>query len=63
MDLKKLGTNFQAVYIDPPLLLPGENPSPGKITVEQLVCIIKKHPKIKIDNIMINIIFGRANLM
>ncbi|CAJ0629293.1 14671_t:CDS:2 [Entrophospora sp. SA101] len=36
MDLKKLGTNFQAVYIDPPLLLPGENPSPGKITVEQL---------------------------
>ncbi|CAG8458445.1 15733_t:CDS:2 [Acaulospora morrowiae] len=35
MDLTKLGTNFQAVYIDPPLLLPKETPSPGKITLQQ----------------------------
>jgi hypothetical protein len=39
MDLKELGTNFQAVYMDPPLLLPGEEPSPGKITIEQLVSV------------------------
>lgn len=37
MNLTKLGTQFQAVYMDPPLLLPGEVPSPGKITIEQLV--------------------------
>ncbi|CAG8557990.1 2766_t:CDS:1, partial [Acaulospora colombiana] len=37
MDLTKLGTNFQAVYIDPPLLLPKEIPSPGKITLQQFV--------------------------
>ncbi|KAI9288732.1 hypothetical protein BC943DRAFT_272814, partial [Umbelopsis sp. AD052] len=39
MDLKELGTNFQAVYMDPPLLLPGEEPSPGKITIEQLASL------------------------
>ena len=27
----------EAVYMDPPLLLPGEEPVPGKITIEQLV--------------------------
>lgn len=42
MDLKELGTNFQAVYMDPPLLLPGEEPSPGKITIEQLVSVINR---------------------
>ncbi|RUS23395.1 hypothetical protein BC938DRAFT_475113 [Jimgerdemannia flammicorona] len=36
MNITKLGTQFQAVYMDPPLLLPGEAPSPGKITIDQL---------------------------
>ncbi|CAG8445242.1 11759_t:CDS:2 [Ambispora leptoticha] len=36
MDLTTLGKNFQAVYIDPPLLLPEESPSPGKITMNEL---------------------------
>lgn len=35
MDFTKLGTEFQAIYIDPPLLLPGEAPSPGKISIQQ----------------------------
>ncbi|KAI9485429.1 MAG: hypothetical protein EXX96DRAFT_533779 [Benjaminiella poitrasii] len=35
IDLTQYGTNFSAVYIDPPLLLPGEEPSPGKITIEE----------------------------
>ncbi|GAB5586849.1 hypothetical protein Unana1_01749 [Umbelopsis nana] len=39
MDLKELGTNFQAVYMDPPLLLPGEKATPGKITIEQLATL------------------------
>jgi hypothetical protein len=43
LDLKELGTNFQAVYMDPPLLLPGEEPSPGKITIEQLVSLISRN--------------------
>jgi 16S rRNA G966 N2-methylase RsmD len=37
MDLKKLGQDFQAVYIDPPFLLPDEEPSPEKITLQQFV--------------------------
>jgi hypothetical protein len=37
MDLKKLGQDFQAVYIDPPFLLPDEDPSPEKITLQQFV--------------------------
>ncbi|KAJ1969922.1 hypothetical protein H4R35_006014, partial [Dimargaris xerosporica] len=36
MDLLSLGQAFQAVYMDPPLLLPGEAPSPHKVTLEQL---------------------------
>ncbi|CAM0141138.1 hypothetical protein VKS41_001574 [Umbelopsis sp. WA50703] len=39
MDLTELGTNFQAIYMDPPLLLPGEEPSPGKISIEQLASL------------------------
>ncbi|GAB5590148.1 hypothetical protein Unana1_05048 [Umbelopsis nana] len=39
MNLKELGTNFQVVYMDPPLLLPGEEPTPGKITIEQLASL------------------------
>ncbi|KAI8970296.1 hypothetical protein BDF20DRAFT_890435 [Mycotypha africana] len=34
VDLTQYGTNFNAVYMDPPLLLPGEAPSPGKISIE-----------------------------
>lgn len=37
LDLKQYGTNFQAIYMDPPLLLPGEEPTPGKIHVDDLV--------------------------
>ncbi|GAB5590146.1 hypothetical protein Unana1_05046 [Umbelopsis nana] len=39
MNLKELGTNFQAIYMDPPLLLPGEEPTPDKITIEQLTSL------------------------
>ncbi|KAG2185000.1 hypothetical protein INT43_000913 [Umbelopsis isabellina] len=39
MDLTELGTNFQAIYMDPPLLLPGEEPTPGKISIEQLASL------------------------
>ncbi|ORZ21199.1 hypothetical protein BCR42DRAFT_368925 [Absidia repens] len=35
-DLTTYGDNFSAVYMDPPLLLPGEDPVPGKITIEDL---------------------------
>jgi len=34
-DFKKIGNDFQAIYMDPPLLLPGEEMTPGKITIEQ----------------------------
>ncbi|RKP38181.1 hypothetical protein BJ085DRAFT_15323 [Dimargaris cristalligena] len=40
MDLLSLGQSYQAIYMDPPLLLPGESPTPGKITVDQL-CQLK----------------------
>lgn len=36
MDLTRFGTNFQAIYLDPPLLREGEEPGPNKITTEQL---------------------------
>ncbi|KAJ3152053.1 hypothetical protein HDU89_001700 [Geranomyces variabilis] len=36
MDLKSLGSRFQVVHMDPPLLLPGEPSCPGKISVQQL---------------------------
>ena len=36
MDLTQFGTDFQAVYMDPPLLREGEEPGPNKITMEQL---------------------------
>ncbi|TPX62081.1 hypothetical protein PhCBS80983_g00734 [Powellomyces hirtus] len=35
-NLKSLGNRFQAVHMDPPLLLPGEESTPGKISVDQL---------------------------
>ncbi|CAO3587848.1 unnamed protein product [Absidia cylindrospora] len=35
-DLTTYGDNFSAIYMDPPLLLPGEDPVPGKITIEDL---------------------------
>ncbi|KAJ3054683.1 hypothetical protein HK102_011479, partial [Quaeritorhiza haematococci] len=35
-NLKQLGSRqFQAIYMDPPLLLPGEKHTPGKITLSQ----------------------------
>lgn len=37
LDLKEYGTDFKAIYMDPPLLLPGEEPTPGKIHVDDLV--------------------------
>lgn len=36
-DLTQYGTDFSAVYMDPPLLLPGESPCPGKISIEEFV--------------------------
>ena len=36
-DFNKIGNDFQAIYMDPPLLLPGEQESPGKITIQQFV--------------------------
>ncbi|KAI8374007.1 hypothetical protein EDC96DRAFT_10343 [Choanephora cucurbitarum] len=33
-DLTQYGQDFSAVYMDPPFLLPGEPPSPGKIAIE-----------------------------
>lgn len=41
LDLRDYGTSFTAVYMDPPLLLPGEEPSPGKIHVDDLVSFWK----------------------
>jgi hypothetical protein len=34
-DFSQLGKGFQAVYMDPPLLLPGQPTTPGYITMEQ----------------------------
>ncbi|CAO3697952.1 unnamed protein product [Rhizopus stolonifer] len=34
-DLTQYGTDFSAVYMDPPFLLPGEEPTPGKISIEE----------------------------
>ncbi|CAO3646137.1 unnamed protein product [Cunninghamella blakesleeana] len=36
LDLTTFGKKFAAVYMDPPLLLPGEEPSPGKLHVDEL---------------------------
>ena len=36
LDLTVYGTDFQAIYMDPPLLRAGEEPGPNKITMEQL---------------------------
>ncbi|KAI7817663.1 hypothetical protein BC939DRAFT_415875 [Gamsiella multidivaricata] len=36
MDLTQFGTDYQAIYMDPPLLREGEEPGPNKITIEQL---------------------------
>ena len=37
VDADQLGGDYQAIYMDPPLLLPGEMPAPGKLTVDQFV--------------------------
>ncbi|KAK9761102.1 hypothetical protein K7432_014236 [Basidiobolus ranarum] len=39
LKLPVLGKQFQVIYMDPPLLLPNEEPSPGKITLEQLAAL------------------------
>ncbi|KAI1314736.1 hypothetical protein EDD11_001750 [Mortierella claussenii] len=39
MNLTRFGTNFQAIYMDPPLLREGEAPEENKITMEQLSTI------------------------
>lgn len=36
-DLTQYGQEFSAVYMDPPLLLPDEEPCQGKITIDQFV--------------------------
>ena len=36
---KKLGSKFQAVYMDPPLCLPGEIPRKNQITLAQLTAV------------------------
>lgn len=41
MDLTQYGSDFSAVYMDPPLLLPGEEPTPGKITIDEFVGLSK----------------------
>ncbi|EPB84207.1 hypothetical protein HMPREF1544_08999 [Mucor circinelloides 1006PhL] len=33
-DLTQYGSQFQAIYMDPPLLMAGEPPTPGKISIE-----------------------------
>lgn len=38
-NLFSLGQDFQAIYMDPPLLLPNEPPLPGKFTIDKLVCL------------------------
>ncbi|KAI9102543.1 hypothetical protein DFS34DRAFT_591178 [Phlyctochytrium arcticum] len=35
-NLKSLGDRFQVIHMDPPLLLPGESPTPNKISVADL---------------------------
>lgn len=45
LDLKQYGTDFKAIYMDPPLLLPGEEPTPGKIHVDDLVSDSDLTPK------------------
>jgi len=37
--LADLGGQYQAIYMDPPLLLPNEQEQPGKISMAQLVCV------------------------
>ena len=37
LDLKEYGKSFNCVYMDPPLLLPNEEPTPGKIHIDDLV--------------------------
>ncbi|SAM09248.1 hypothetical protein [Absidia glauca] len=44
-DLTTFGNDYAAVYMDPPLLLPGEEPSPGKISFEEF-------SKIKVNKII-----------
>ncbi|ORX95161.1 hypothetical protein K493DRAFT_315148 [Basidiobolus meristosporus CBS 931.73] len=39
LNLSTLGKQFQVIYMDPPLVLPNEEPSPGKITLEQLAAL------------------------
>ncbi|KAG0328691.1 hypothetical protein BG004_002479 [Podila humilis] len=39
MDLKQFGTDYQVIYMDPPLLRAGEEPGPNKITMEQLATL------------------------
>ncbi|KAF9437719.1 hypothetical protein BGZ76_011428 [Entomortierella beljakovae] len=36
MDFTSLGADFQAIYMDPPILREGDEPGPNKITLEQL---------------------------
>ncbi|GAN06529.1 MT-A70 protein [Mucor ambiguus] len=35
-DLTQYGSQFQAIYMDPPLLMAGEAPTPGKINIDDL---------------------------
>ncbi|KAF9405081.1 hypothetical protein BGZ94_003769 [Podila epigama] len=39
MDLKQFGTDYQVVYMDPPLLRAGQEAGPNKITIEQLATL------------------------
>ncbi|KAG0239212.1 hypothetical protein BGW41_007828 [Actinomortierella wolfii] len=39
LDLTKYGTDFQVIYMDPPLLREGEEPGPNKITMAQLATL------------------------
>ena len=39
----QFGRLYQCVYLDPPLLLPGEEPVEGKFTVDKLVSNIENH--------------------
>ncbi|KAF9979313.1 hypothetical protein BGZ73_000007 [Actinomortierella ambigua] len=39
LDLTQYGTDFQVIYMDPPLLREGEEPGPNKITMEQLATL------------------------
>jgi hypothetical protein len=34
-----LGDQYQAIYMDPPLLLPNESPTPGKITIDEFATL------------------------